>query len=260
MISCDKEIVDDMSVMTKSSVVSTPTSDLGIVPMIIDGENRGGNRTCEEVASAWGIVPNPFYCGDKLDYGDYEFNGVWPKGLVVTVTDDKYVSFEMEDCIMLGDKYYKVGAVIVKGSAAANVYYYGSEGTSGDKGLASPINASGSPADLSNLKFCFIECKEKPKELIIVLKTYLQTNGGLLWAGTYGTGSENNSLHLGYIEYSDNVVNNHAVYLDANPDRLAGTLTAWDYIENGICYLEINLSYPYNGYSLLTSYFYLGSK
>ncbi len=266
MISCDKEMVDDIGVITKSSIVSTPTSDLGIVPMIIDGKNRGGNRTCEEVAVAWDIVPNPFYCGDKLDYGDfdldgdYEFSTMWPKGLVVTVTDGKYVSFEMENCIMLGEKFYKVGAVIVKGSAKANVYYYGSEGTLGDKGLASPINASGSPASLSNLTFCFIECKEKPKELIIVLKTYLQTNGGLLWAGTYGTGSEYNSLHIGYIDYTYIVVNNHAIFLDANPDRLAGTLTAWDYVENGIRYLEINLSYPYNGYSFLTSYLYVGTE
>ena len=44
-------------------------------------------------------------------------------GLEVTV-DGIYVSFIMEDCILMDGKYYKVGAVIVKGGNAANVYYY----------------------------------------------------------------------------------------------------------------------------------------
>lgn len=174
IVSCNKDMTDDseLDLLKKAKVgaaagkvESLPVSDGSIKPCIIPGANNGGNRTCAEVATAWELVPNPFYCGVKIDYNAGVFAGTFPSGLNVTVTDRKYVSFEMEDCILIGEKYYKVGAVIVKGSNAANVYYYPT-GTIGDSGLASPINASGSLAGLSNLTFCFIECEKELPELI----------------------------------------------------------------------------------------------
>ena len=168
MVSCNKDMTDDSELegLKKAQLYPLkfpshclPVSEDRIIPHIIPGANNGGNRTCAEVATAWKLDPNPFLCGDKIDYTYGEFAGVFPNGLSVT-TDGKFVSFEMDDCILIGDNCYKVGAVIVKGSNAANVYYY-PNGTIGDSGLASPMNASGNPAGLSNLTFCFVECEQE---------------------------------------------------------------------------------------------------
>jgi hypothetical protein len=47
-----------------------------------------------------------------------------------------------------------IGAVIVKGANAANVFYYNPQ-ASGDTGLYSPANASGNPAEVSHVVFCW---------------------------------------------------------------------------------------------------------
>jgi len=78
---------------------------------------------------------------DGIDYDFDEYgNGYWagefPEGLSVAV-DDIYVSFESNGCIKIGDGYFMVGAVIVKGSDHANVYYY-EGGTIADEGLTAP--------------------------------------------------------------------------------------------------------------------------
>jgi len=188
-----------------------------VEPYIIPGENRGGNRTCAEVAAAFGLTSNPFLCGTKVDYSGDDFASKFPSWLNVSVTDGTYVSFNMDKCGMIGDKYYRVGAVIVKGSSNANVYYY-PEGTLSDSGLASPINPSGSPAGLSNLTFCFIECKEQPK-LVIALKTYLD-NGR--WACTSG-GPENISF-VGYYDFIPNH-QGYKIYYTAETNPLSADLS-----------------------------------
>ncbi len=177
----------DQPITTKSESLPRSDGDLGnpqdgVIPFIIPGANNGGNRTCAEVAAAFVSGPNPFLCGTKVDYSGSDFSSKFPSWLHVSVTDGKYVSFRMEDCGMINGKYYRVGAVIVKGSSDANVYYY-PDGTFSDSGLASPINASGAPAGLSNLTFCFIECKKELPELVIAFKSYL--NDGV-WACTSG--------------------------------------------------------------------------
>lgn len=187
--SCSKETANNDDVTLKKSEIvygpSTPVSDNGIVPQIIPGENNGGNRTCDEVAEAWDLDPNPFYCGDKLNYGDFdfdgdlEFDGVFPEGLNVTV-EGNFISFEMGNCISFDGKSYKVGAVIVKGSNAANVYYY-ANGTLKDGGLAAP----GGLRMVSNLTFCFIEC-EQP-QLVISVKSFLTGPDGYTWVGSDGS-------------------------------------------------------------------------
>jgi len=47
-----------------------------------------------------------------------------------------------------------IGAVIVKGGNAANVFYYDPQAFS-DSGLYSPLNASGKPAEISHVTFCW---------------------------------------------------------------------------------------------------------
>ena len=82
------------------------------------------------------------------------------------MTNGTYVEFTVNNA---PGTCYKVGAVIVKGSASANVYYY-PDGATHDSGLASPINSSGSPAGLSNLTFCFYECKAEP--IVLAVKAF----------------------------------------------------------------------------------------
>ncbi|MBN1597511.1 MAG: hypothetical protein JW894_04415 [Bacteroidales bacterium] len=194
VVSCDKTRTDDdlllmnqkktLALNIIGNVASTPVSDNGITPYIIPGENRGGNRTCTEVERAFELSSGYLTCSNKLDYGENGFNGEFPEGLNVT-TDGTLVSFEMRDCIRIGEKDYKVGAVIVKGSAAANIYFY-KDGILSDSGLASPVNASGRPSGLSNLTFCLVECKEP---IVIAVKSQLtQTiNNKKIW--NYGVSS-----------------------------------------------------------------------
>jgi len=233
VISCDKSSRNDngMDLVLNAKdqpitvkVESAPVSDGdlsnpqdGTIPYIIPGENRGGNRTCAEVADAWELDHNPFLCGNKIDYDGENFIGNFPSWLNVTVTDGTFVSFRMEDCAMIDGKYYRVGAVIVKGSSNANVYYY-PEGTLFDSGLASPVNASGAAAGLSNLTFCLIECKEQPK-LVIALKTYLDDDS---WACTSG-GPENISF-VGYYDFIP-YHQGYKIYYKASTKPLGGDLS-----------------------------------
>lgn len=136
---------------------SEPDSDKEITPYIIPGANPGGNRTCAEAGVA--IAGNALYYSCRS--GRINHNGSFDGTFVdvsgntdcernvidVTVTDGTYVSFSA-----LPDG---IGAAIVKGTAAANVYFYIPQETS-DSGLASPeAGGSGGPGGLSNLTFCW---------------------------------------------------------------------------------------------------------
>ena len=175
IVSCDKDLNTDgdLNVITKASVVNTsaPQSTMEfITPVIITGDNRGGNRTCEEVASA---VNTSFdVCGDKINYvlntetGLYEWSGDFPDGITVEVDhSSKTIHFILNN---LPGTCYEVGAVIVKGSNSSNIYFY-RDGTLEDDGLAAPGGAL-----VSNLTFCLYECDAEP--LILAAKT-------LYWKG-----------------------------------------------------------------------------
>ncbi len=149
-------VSDDANTIEFRNTASTPISSGGVTPYIIVGENPGGNRTCDEVGEAFGTSFD--FSSDRVNYGDSTFDGEFPEGLIVS-TNGQYVSFS--GTVTLDGKTYCVGAVIVKGSNDANVYYYPG-GSTGDSGLASPPNASGNPAGLSNLTFCFVECGTPP--------------------------------------------------------------------------------------------------
>lgn len=134
-----------------SAVASAPISSMAeAVPVIIDGANRGGNRTCEEVGVHFGTTFE--FSSARVNYEDDMFEGAFPAGLSVS-TDGTFVSFTST---------FPIGAVIVKGSNAANVYYY-PEGIFADTGLSSPDNASGSPAGLSNITFCWNAPDDEPE-------------------------------------------------------------------------------------------------
>ena len=141
-----------------ASATPEPSDIMKVTPVIIPGANKGGNRTCAEVAAAFSLPSDYFLCGEKVDYYGGGFAGNFPDGVLVDVTHGKYVDFELEGPIMIGDKYYVVGAVIVKGGNAANVYFYPG-GTMGDSGLTAPVNASGKAAGLS--KIGRASCRER---------------------------------------------------------------------------------------------------
>jgi len=145
---------------------------------------RGGNVECFQVAEQFPDLDLIGTTG-RNDYNSDGFANPWPAGLEVKVYDNKSVSFAVTGPIDLGSgaKCYKVGAVIVKGSDASNIYTY-PDGASHDIGLTPPENASGSPAGLSNLTFCFIECKE---DLIIAVKVWYKEGNNLLWGVSTGT-------------------------------------------------------------------------
>lgn len=138
-----------------TGTASTPKSNGGITPYIIPGENNGGNRTCAEVATAYGIS------GFGTSFGQINApftNNTATFGAITATTDGTNVSWTIE----VPEGYcVKYVAAIVKGSNAANVYFYEGD-VRGDSGLASPVNASDGSAALSNLSFCYT-LEEKPK-------------------------------------------------------------------------------------------------
>ena len=127
------------------AAASTPVSNGNITPYIIDGENQGGNRTCAEVGLAFFADAEYYeFSSARVNYGDGGFDVDFPAGLTVT-TDGTFVHWSSS---------FGIGAVIVKGSNDANVYVYEPQALS-DSGLAAPPNASGNPAGLSNITFCW---------------------------------------------------------------------------------------------------------
>jgi hypothetical protein len=139
---------------------STPVSDMGVPPYIIDDlyttpPNPGsGNRTCEDVGLAFFNDASYYLYSSKANYVDGVFypdpvGGVFPPDGFTVTTDGTYVSWSGNHAGL---------AMIVKGGPDANVYVYDESLNTfytSDSGLASPPNASGSPAGLSNLTFCW---------------------------------------------------------------------------------------------------------
>ena len=78
LVSCEKQHPNkDMEIGVNAAKVtwapgpSTPASDFPITPVIIPGENKGGNRTCEEVFDELGEGGEcgvEFLCGEKVDW------------------------------------------------------------------------------------------------------------------------------------------------------------------------------------------------
>jgi len=159
--------------------------------------------------------------------------------------------------------------VIVKGGNDANVYYY-DEGSYGDVDLASPVNASGKPAGLSNLSFCFVECDHNYPELVIALKTYIAESipdttpayNRIGWAVSGGLGVNTAyGLHMGYNYYS---------YTDKNEFGLIratlgaiigpiGTIKARDYWDGDVHYLEVIIDTDDPNILFDETYLYVGS-
>jgi hypothetical protein len=253
---------------TETPAVASPSA-AGVTPVIIDGANNGGNRTCAEVAKHFGLDEDYFLCGDRIDYDGGAFAGNFPDGVMVDVTHGTYVEFELDGPIVIGDRSYVVGAVIVKGGRAANVYFYPG-GSMGDSGLTAPVNASGKAAGLSNLTFCLVEYVPDNPELVIALKTYMAeplvtepvTYKRIGWAVSGGLGVDPGpGLHMGYNFYDFDGENEFDL-VEADLDNIigpVGKIEASDYWEEGIHYLEIILTLDDSNMLFDNTYLYVGS-
>ncbi|MDX5477806.1 MAG: hypothetical protein LPJ98_05070, partial [Cyclobacteriaceae bacterium] len=140
---------------------STPKSKGGITPYTIPGANEGGNRTCDEVATAYGISSfGTSFEQRNAPFADNKATFTGSDGAVITATTDgTFVSWSIEVPAGYCVKYL---AAVVKGSNDANVYFYEGD-VREDSGLASPVaGGSGGAAALSNLRFCYT-LEEKPQ-------------------------------------------------------------------------------------------------
>lgn len=162
--SCQK---DNLVVDKKDAVATTTASEAGIVPVTVATGN-GGNVECD----------NDTYdeTSGRINYADGAFDGDFPAGFSVT-TDGTSVTWSYTP---VDGKCLDGVTVIVKGGNAANVYTY-EAGINGDSGLVSPDNASGGPAGLSNLTFCFnlVDCEEEE---------CFEYHEETAWAGIAGNG------------------------------------------------------------------------
>ena len=157
------QFLDDMD--GQAGIAVTDATILSFEPLVdpitIDGESKGGNRTCEEAGAEFPVGPVTFeYSTGKVDYElKDEYGDSYPnsdfetsfEGYTIKVIDGTYVSWSFTP----PEGYCLVNmAGIVKGGKDANVYYYEGE-IYGDEGLSAPDNNSGMPAELSNLTFCY---------------------------------------------------------------------------------------------------------
>ena len=138
-----KELAPTDATKSKKGYSSGQTSDTGVVPVLWETA-QGGNVTCNQVGTY-------AYSSGRINYDEGIFDAPFPVEFTIIVTDGKFVSWSFDG----GGVWCLDGiSIIVKGSNAANVYTYPADVTS-DSGLASPVNASGGPAGLSNLTLCY---------------------------------------------------------------------------------------------------------
>ena len=274
LTSCEKKggipnIEDAMlkgAISTQNLETPIPSGDRdsyeGFTPMLIpplEGENnRGGNRTCEAVYF-WLGEGEDYLCGDKVDYdGDGAgFASSFPSGLTVTVSGI-YTSFTVDGCVEIeieGEMtYWKVGAVIVKGSNAANIYYYGPDGILSDSELFAP----GEKPMLSNLTFCFVPCvPEVPVDEWYAVKVWV--NGDAFWAisdgaTSYYAGTDHWCDLIGFGDYDAQVTMNLIHYPDFPPHATNST-DIGDVTVNGSGDVTITLI---TGYTLDQASVYVG--
>lgn len=266
VVSCSKEpnngpednlAVESMlkgkKVVITEKVASSPISDNDVTPYLIPGRNNGGNRTCVEVG--YELTGDPEYfdlCGEKIDYED-GFLKSFPSGLDVQ-TDGRYVSFSVDGSIEIDGENYLVGAVIVKGSNKANIYFY-PDGALGDYGLAAPINNSGKPAGLSNITFCFVKYD---MSLVLAFKSQMLYLGqDTVSSVSDGTDSDINAYNIGYNYLEPEIENVFPLILNGSE---IGTITAFEgFNTNNEHILTVIIDTKSDDWEFIHSYLYVGT-
>lgn len=246
LVSCDKDQYEVSDTQLKEAYVqsySTPISFPGVItPVILAVDKpKGGNVSCTDVEQAFDV---DLLGGTKIDYiSETQFEGAFPEWLNVEL-DGIYVSFAMDGCVTIDGKKYKVGAVIVKGSNAANVYFYPG-GTLSDGHLAAP----GDKYMVSNLTFCFVECTTPA--LVIAAKAYLENN----WVCT--SGGPGSIDFIGYYNFEPNIVGNKLYYY-AREDMPIGNIVVANVDEDSNWEVILGTEYA-PGYFYTDVYLFVGT-
>lgn len=143
-----------------SPVPSSPVSTTEQVePYVLPGlSQQGGNLSCDQIGVFEYTSERTNYSEDSpdnftVDLTDTATNMVVGSANVTYFPGTKTLDFAAT---------IPIEAVIVKGSADANIYDYRPDGTMIDTGLGAPPNASGGSADLSNLTLCSNPQQEQP--------------------------------------------------------------------------------------------------
>jgi hypothetical protein len=123
-------------------------SGASVVPVLFDGSTAllPANPTCADVETYLGLPEGTLISTGMNDTTELDqtdgFSGTL--GPVSYSSDGTYVDWTSKTGI---------DVAIVKGSNAANVYLY--DEAFADTGLHSPVNASGHPAAISHVEFCY---------------------------------------------------------------------------------------------------------
>jgi len=148
---------------TGDYVTSAPVSEAGITPYRIFKEreedaDRGGDRDCKDVGLAFFDDPDHYEASsDRVSYDDQgspRFNP--PDGAPVAFPDWLAVYYDPDDQTLSWEAIgpHGIGAVIVKGGDAANIYVYDPQ-QDGDTGLGVPQPGVDAPTALNDLAFCW---------------------------------------------------------------------------------------------------------
>lgn len=221
---------------------------------------RGGNVECYQLNLGLDETTGR----NDYDPANGGFQFAWPEGLFVKVENGTEVSFFMAGPIKIAEKCYEVGAVIVKGGDGSNVYLY-DDGATKDKNMVSPNNASGSPAGLSNLTFCFVEvdCEAEEKPVVIAIKSFFWpdslSNLGYDWAGSAGSDafkyiSSNWCYSLGVSSYPET-----PVFSMMARGNVVGNATVTDIWTNGVHYLVVKVDLILTNGIMDKTYLYVGT-
>ncbi len=137
-----------------------------VTPIVVSG-----NPSCKDLIDPATELPyvNGFKLPDEPPPSGESTTYTYPgSSYSVTVTiDSNGVYFDWTSEI-------DVDAVIVKGSNSANVYVYSPAAALGDTVLNPPVNASGDPAAISHIEFCYTDLVP-PQASLTVIKTAATT-------------------------------------------------------------------------------------
>lgn len=184
-------------------------SDSGVQPVLLVSTN-GGNITCQEAAENIGLSGYQYSTG-RIDYTNGSFSNNF--GIFQVTTDGTNVDWSVTPpagfCV-------ENIAIIVKGGKGANVYYY-NNGETSDSGLTSPVNASGSPAGLSNLTICYnlVPCNNCDWQEETAFGGSIPGSGNAWWFAINASVSGTYPIYAG-----QNIVSGASMIYDANIDLI----------------------------------------
>lgn len=223
LISCNKE-----------ENYSNRPSDSGVTPVILSSTN-GGNITCQEAANNTGLIGYQYTTG-RVNYTNNLFSSDF--GIFQVTTDGVNISWSVIPPV--GFCVENI-AIIVKGGRSANVYYY-NNGETSDSGLTSPVNPSGSAAELSNLTICYnlVPCNNCVWQEETAYAGSLLGLGNAWWFALDASVSGTYPIYAG-----QNIVSGASIIYDANSDVITIILG------NNMRLQNVNEPVKVEGYTIL---------